>query len=53
MEGMPLGLVQGLERFQKMCSRRRQSAQIELKQMIWRELTFAAAELIELPQGLD
>jgi hypothetical protein len=37
-----------LERFQKMCSRRRQSAQIELRKTAWRELTFAATELIEL-----
>ena len=34
--------------FQKMCSRRRQSAQIELRGMKWRELTLAATELIKL-----
>jgi hypothetical protein len=41
-------LSQALEHFQKMCSRRRQSAQIGLRKMVWRELTFAATELIEL-----
>ncbi len=38
-----------VELFQrKVCSRRRQSAQIEQRRMIWRELTFAAARFIEL-----
>jgi hypothetical protein len=37
-----------LERFKKMCSRRRQSAQTKSRRMIWRELTFAATRLIKL-----
>jgi hypothetical protein len=39
-----------LELFQKMCSRRRQSAQIELSRTRWRELMFAAARSIKLLQ---
>jgi len=36
-----------LEHFQNMCSRRRQSALIELREITWRELTFAATNLFK------
>ena len=47
-----LGL-QPLANFQKMCSRRRQSAPIKLRERIWRELTFAATSLSRLLQRFN
>jgi hypothetical protein len=41
-------IVATLELFQKICSRRRQSAQIHQTKKIWRELTFAATKLMEM-----
>ena len=39
-----------IEPFQKLCSRRRQSAQIEYRRTIGREPTFAATRLFKLPE---